>query len=157
MDQYIYYVYSHVDPRTDEIIYVGHGCRGRAWIHGSKKTCLRSQEHLNHLESLTQDGFVATDWVVILAQGMDKKSAAQLERTMIEDLEPTYNKRQGEKIMKVTADMLTEMESLRHSPFKDGGLSYKLIADVVGVSTMTAYRALTGATKNVKHLREVEL
>lgn len=37
----IYYVYNHVDPRDNNIIYIGHGSKGRAWTHGSKLTILR--------------------------------------------------------------------------------------------------------------------
>lgn len=41
-----YYVYYHVDPDTKDIVYVGHGYKSRAWIHGtSSKYGVRSTEH----------------------------------------------------------------------------------------------------------------
>jgi len=141
---YIYYVYKHVDPRTDELIYVGHGCRGRAWIHGSKKTCLRSQDHLNHLESMTTDGFIARDWVEVVSQGLPKSDAAKLEQGLIRDLNPTYNKPQGKHLLKLSPEQYGVCQRLREE-----GFFYHQIADEVGVSTMTVYRALNNQTKNI--------
>lgn len=140
----IYYVYTHTDPRNDEVIYIGHGCRGRAWIHGSKRNCLRSQDHLDHLESMIQDGFVPSDWVDIVCQGMTKKDAAKAEQVMIRDLNPTYNKPQGLHLIKLDKESLSLCKVLR-----ERGMYYHDIAKEVGVSTMTVYRALNGQTKNI--------
>ena len=140
----IYYVYSHVDPRNNETIYVGHGCRGRAWIHGSKKTCLRSQDHLDRLNELTSLGFIATDWVKILEKGMSKSEACRFEQEVIRDTDPTFNVQMGISILKVTRDVFDEIKSLR-----DEGMSYKSIGDKVGLSAMTVFRALNNQTKNV--------
>ena len=141
---YIYYVYKHIDPRTDELIYIGHGCRGRAWVHGSDKTVLRSQEHLAHLESMTQDGFVASDWVKIVATGLDKPSACKQEQELIRELKPTYNKPNGKKALKLTPEQYSLCLQMRQD-----GLFYHQIADEMGVSPMTIYRALNGQTKNI--------
>ena len=92
---FIYYVYKHVDPRTDELLYIGHGCRGRAWVHGSDKSVLRSQEHLAYLESMTQDGFVASEWVFVLNSGLTKSDACAIEQDLIRKMKPLYNKTQG--------------------------------------------------------------
>lgn len=140
----IHYVYKHIDPRTDELIYIGHGCRGRAWTHGSDKTVLRSQKHLAHLEAMTQDGFVASDWVHIVVTGLDKTSACKQEQELIRDLKPTYNKPQGKKALKLTPEQYALCGQMR----KDG-LYYHQIADEMGVSTMTIYRALNNQTKNI--------
>lgn len=141
---YIYYVYKHTDPRTEEVIYIGHGCRGRAWIHGSKRTCLRSQDHLDHLESMTQDGFIPTDWVTILHSGLDKSSACQIEQTLIREICPTYNKASGKHNLKITPEIFALCKELRND-----GMYYSDIANEVGVSAMTVYRALNGQTKNI--------
>ena len=141
---YIYYVYSHTDPRTDELLYVGHGCRGRAWIHGSKKTCLRSQEHLDHLERMTQAGYLPTDWVGIFQSKLTKSDACSLEQELIRGLSPTYNKPQGKHLLKLTPETYKMCQDLRNT-----GLYYHQIADEVGVSTMTVYRALNKQTKNI--------
>lgn len=140
----IYYVYSHVDPRDDEVIYVGHGCRGRAWIHGSKRTCLRDQDHLSHLEDLTLNGFLASDWVEVLVSGISKSKACKVEQEFIRDLRPRYNKQMGLSTLKVTEAMFSTMVELR-----EDGMSYKEIGEIIGVSIMTAYRALNNKTKNI--------
>jgi hypothetical protein len=142
--EFIYYVYKHIDPRNDELIYIGHGCRGRAWIHGSKKTCLRSQAHLNHLDSMTQDGFIPSDWVSIVVQGVSKKDACALEQELIRELNPTYNKPQGRHLLKLSPEQYDICQNLR-----DEGWFYHQIATEVGVSTMTVYRALNNQTKNI--------
>jgi hypothetical protein len=143
-DKFIYYVYAHVDPRDDTLLYIGHGCRGRAWIHGSKKTCLRSQPHLDHLESMTACGFIPSDWVVIYHQGLPKKEACKIEQQLIREHKPLYNVPQGKHLLKMTPEMYELCLSLR----KDG-LFYHEISDEVGVSTMTVYRALNNGTKNI--------
>ncbi len=141
---FIYYIYKHEDPRTGELLYIGHGCRGRAWIHGSRRSVLRSQDHLNHLESMTLDGFVATDWVTVVAQGLDKKSACKLEQNLIRDLKPLYNLPSGKSLLKVTPEQFEACKKLRAD-----GLFYHHIAQEVGLSTMTVYRALNNKTKNI--------
>lgn len=140
----IYYVYEHVDPRSGELLYIGHGCRGRAWVHGSDKTALRSQEHLAHLESMTQDGFVPSDWVSLHNQGMTKSDACAEEQELIRMLKPTYNKPQGKKALKLTPEQYLFCLQMRQD-----GLFYHQIAVEVGVSPMTVYRALNGQTKNI--------
>lgn len=141
----IYYVYKHVDPRTDELLYIGHGARGRAWTHGSKLTVLRSQAHLAHLESMTFDGFIPSDWVQVTQQGISKKDACVIEQALIRELSPLYNLPQGKSQLKLNLEVLNNCRWLR-----DSGSSYSAIASVVGVSPMTIYRALNGQTKNLQ-------
>jgi hypothetical protein len=141
---YIYYVYTHTDPRCGELIYIGHGCRGRAWTHGSDKSVLRSQEHLTRLESMTAEGLHAGDWVCILHSGLTKSDACKIEQELIRDLRPTYNKPQGKQNLKLTPEQYNLCLEMR-----DGGMFYHQIAEEVGVSPMTVYRALNGQTKNI--------
>lgn len=141
---FIYYVYKHTDPRTQELIYLGHGCRSRAWIHGSKLTCLRSQPHLDHLEEMVQDGFNANDWVELLFTGMTKEAANAKEQELIRTLRPRYNVPQGKQSLKLTPEQFSLCKVMREE-----GLFYHKIAEEVGVSTMTVYRALNGQTKNI--------
>lgn len=141
---YIYYVYKHTDPRNGELIYIGHGCRGRAWTHGSDRTVLRSQEHLARLESMTADGFHAGDWVCIVHSGLSKSDACKIEQALIRDLKPTYNKPQGKHLLKLTPEQFMLCQEMRND-----GMFYHDIADEIGVSTMTIYRALNGQTKNI--------
>lgn len=142
---YIYYVYKHVDPRSDELLYIGHGARGRAWTNGSKKTALRSQDHLAHLESMTYEGFIPSDWVQIVQQGISKKDACIIEQALIRELNPTYNLPQGKSLLKMDDEKLKRSRGL-----KDFRTSYAEIALIIGVSPMTVYRALNGQTKNLQ-------
>jgi len=144
MNNYIYYVYQHTDPRTGEVIYIGHGCRGRAWIHGSGGSVLRSKEHLAHLEELTQEGYLPSKWVSILISGLSKSEACQREQENIRLLQPTYNKPQGKHLLKLTPEQFSLCLEMR-----EDGMPYHLIAEEVGVSTMTVYRAINKQTKNI--------
>ena len=141
---FIHYVYQHKDPRSGEVIYVGHGSRGRAWTHGSKHTVLRSQEHLDHLEGMTQCGFVPSDWVSILHSGLTKSDACAIEQDLIRKMKPRYNKPQGKSALKMTPEQYQLAQEMR-----EDGKFYHQIANEVGVSPMTVYRALNGQTKNI--------
>lgn len=143
-----HYVYMHVDPNTDELLYVGHGSRGRAWTHGSKHSVLRSQEHLQRLDALTEQGFIPSDWVVIVERNLSKKTASEIEQRIIRDRNPLFNKPQGVSNLKMTMSKLIEAKSLR-----DEGLTYEQIGKKVGVSTMTVYRGLNNQTKNLEVVR----
>lgn len=105
---------------------------------------LRSQDHLDHLEMLTQDGFVATDWVQLVATGLPKKDACVREQSLIRELNPLYNKPQGKHLLKVTPELYKQCVDMRNQ-----GMFYSQISDAVGVSPMTVYRALNNQTKNI--------
>jgi len=51
-----YYWYKHIDPDTQELVYVGHGSGGRAWQCGSTHSPLRSKEHLKWADDLLERG-----------------------------------------------------------------------------------------------------
>jgi DNA invertase Pin-like site-specific DNA recombinase len=93
---------------------------------------------------MTYDGFVASDWVQVLETGLDKSSACVIEQNLIRELKPTYNKPLGRHLLKLTPEHYILCEELRAS-----GLSYYAIAEEIGLSTMTVYRALNGQTKNI--------
>jgi len=93
---------------------------------------------------MTQDGFVATDWVSIIVGGLKKKAAAKYEQELIREALPIYNMPQGKHLLKVTPEIYTLCKELR-----EDGLYYNQIADEVGLSAMTVYRALNGQTKNI--------
>lgn len=141
---YIYYVYKHIDPRDRSLLYIGHGCRGRAWTHGSDKTVLRSQEHLAHLEDMTYEGYLPKDWVEIHKSGLSKSDACKEEQKLIRIFKSKYNKPQGKHLLKLTPEQYNLCVEMR-----EGGMFYHQIADEVGVSPMTVYRALNGQTKNI--------
>jgi len=144
MNDCIYYVYKHTDPKTGELLYIGHGARGRAWIHGSDKTVLRGQEHLAHLEKMTDLGYLPSDWVEVVVRGLTKGTACEMEQEMIRTLKPKYNKPMGLHKLKITPDQFKQAKMLR-----EYGMYYDDIAKRLGLSTMTIHRALNNKTKNI--------
>ena len=143
-----HYVYIHSDPRTDEVLYVGHGFKGRAWVYGSPKSDSRSNEHLAHLEGMTESYLTPEDWVTVLYKGLTKVDACELERREIVKLKPRYNKPQGLKLLKMVDEKIQKARDLRYE-----GMSYKSVGEALGVSTMTIHRALNGGTKNVGYVQ----
>lgn len=141
----IYYVYKHMDPRNGDLLYVGHGSKGRAWTHGSKHTVLRSQEHLKHLDALLLAGYIPSDWVEVCKRGLTKSEACHIEQEMIRELSPIFNKPMGLNSLRFTEGKQKKAMTLRKQ-----GLSYKDIGQKIGLSTMTVYRGLNNQTKNVE-------
>ena len=141
----IYYVYSHVDPITKDVLYVGHGTRGRAWNIAYEHTLTRSQPHGKHLVRLIYDGFLACDFVNILHRNLFKTDACAIERDLIESLSPKYNKDIGLSNLRLTPDVYDAALSLRSE-----GNSYSQIATQLGLSAMTIWRGLNGQTKHAK-------
>jgi DNA-directed RNA polymerase specialized sigma24 family protein len=103
----------------------------------------RKVEHQEWLERMTEKGYTASDWVVIIAQGLTKTSAAKLEQSYIREERPLFNSPIGKKLLALSEADVKEAECLRVR-----GLSYKRIAEQLGCATMTVWRTLTGVNKN---------
>lgn len=73
------YVYKHMDG--DTVVYVGAGRNDRAW-----STKRFSKEHKEWME--TKLPFLD---VVFVAAGLDEKEAFQIEKDLIQRLQPKYN------------------------------------------------------------------
>lgn len=146
-----YYVYGHMHPETEKFVYIGHGSRGRAWIHGSRRTVLRSQDHLDFLEGLNLAGYLPTDWVVIFNRGLTKKVACEIERSLIKNYNPMFNKPQG-----VYTRVMSKEDVDRAKELRKQGLSYAKIGDELKVSTMTARRAVLDLYKNKEEYLNVK-
>lgn len=140
-----YYVYKHVDPRDGSVVYIGHGWKSRAWVHGSSKAITRSDHHYKWLEEINSLGYLPCDYVQIYKKALSKSEACTIECERIRKESPKFNRPQGLSMLKVNPEIMAEMRNLRSQ-----GFSYKYVASAVGVSTMTAHRALTGKTKNAK-------
>lgn len=85
----LYYVYHHIHPESKEIVYIGVGKFDRAW------TCRggnRSKEHFQFIKEMEMKKFTLADVVKIYKSGMEKKEAFELERQLIDELRPKYNK-----------------------------------------------------------------
>lgn len=132
-----YYVYRHICPETQEVLYVGRGSGGRAWQCGSEKTVLRSKEHHAVLKQWLQKGYTPDMWVDIAYRGCSFEESVQLEMSLIREQSPRFNKPMGEKLLKFTPDVYDAASLLRTQ-----GLSYKSIGESLGISTMVVHRGL---------------
>lgn len=141
-DTKIHYVYTHTDPNTETVVYVGKGSRGRAWH--CAETNSRSPEHALWLNGLIKLGYTPDSWVTIIETGLTEKESLALEATIMQSYAvwPMYNKKPGEGLTILSKEEYTKMKELR-----DQGLSYENIALLIPTSTMTVYRALNGKTK----------
>jgi hypothetical protein len=134
-----YYWYKHVDPDTQEVVYVGHGSGGRAWQCGSSHSPLRSKEHCKWADELLERGVTPDEWVEIGDRGISKEEAKETELQLIHELKPKFNKSIRYPGLKFTAELYDIAVALRK-----GGCSYKTIADEIGLSVMVVHRGLTG-------------
>lgn len=84
-----FYIYKHIDPLVEKTMYVGIGQYDRAW---SVRRNQRKEEHVLWLEALYSEGFTLADIVVIEENNLNKHHALHLERKLIEDLKPEFNR-----------------------------------------------------------------
>lgn len=76
----MYYIYSHIDPITKQIFYIGKGVRGRAY----SLNC-RSNIHKNKLNKLLYTGYTMVDIVHKLLENIQSETDAyNLEKKYIE-------------------------------------------------------------------------
>jgi DNA-binding NarL/FixJ family response regulator len=102
------YVYTHVHPETNEVFYVGLGSNDRAWAITSKS---RHPDHRAYLLDLVEEGYVASDWTIIVERNLDNNSAFELERRLIVEHQPFFNKDKGQNQM--TSDLKEKAVSMR--------------------------------------------
>lgn len=133
-----YYVYHHIDPETNEIVYVGYGQGARAWMSDPP---FRSPLHSEYLGMLEHTGYTADQWVFIYERGLYRDEARSLEYEHIRKYHPTYNRTIRYSGLKFNPNLYDQAEDMRAN-----GLSYQKIADILGVSTMTVYRGLNNKT-----------
>ncbi len=130
-----HYVYQHIHPVSGIVLYIGHGSKGRAWVGQT----LRSEEHASMLDLLTKEGFLPCDWVKILARKLTKEQAKCIERELIQEYKPLFNKAQGKSLLALNKEQFEEAAKLRSA-----GLSFTTIAKYFNVAPMTIHRALSG-------------
>ena len=143
----IHYVYKHVDPTNGDLTYIGHGKFERAWRCSTSGNQInyghRSVDYSEKILGWLLEGFTPNDWVTIIQGGLSKSSANKLEQELIRELNPIYNKRMGQSLLKMSSKELEFCQHLRSQNF-----SYENIAKRVGHSTMCVWRALNGKNKN---------
>jgi len=131
-----YYVYSYRDDEG-EVVYIGHGCKGRAWHCGYSRGDTLERHEWKMIQ--LSNGLLPSDWVHIERRGMTKQEAKDMEKRLVKDFEPVLNKCLNPNYSRsvVSADEIDRWKSLRLE-----GLSYKDIAEVSDYTTMTIWRAL---------------
>ena len=83
-----FYVYTHLDPHSEEIRYVGIGQYDRAWCVRRNQ---RKNSHVKWIESLYEEGYNLNHIVSIVANQLTKKEALQIEMDLIKELKPMFN------------------------------------------------------------------
>ena len=84
-----YYIYHHVDPKTNKVMYVGLGQYDRAWCTRKNQ---RSEKHYEWLVGLYEEGYTLSDTVFIVKNKLSKQEALQEERKQVEEHNPIFNK-----------------------------------------------------------------
>lgn len=134
----MYYLYRHVSPEDETVVYVGVGTKDRAWQYQN-----RQPDHKNWLDQLFEQGFTLDAIVQIDETSLSKEQALEIELGRINDLKPTYNR----NFRRNGVCKLDEMSFERAKCMREDGFTYKSIAEELRVATMTIHRALTGGTK----------
>jgi len=133
----IFYTYSHFDPHTKEIVYIGYGSGGRAWNCGSNFSTDRGQPHYQWFDSWFEQGFTPDQMVEILNKGLTASEALEQETALIRKFRPIFNKTIRKTSLKANPEKYYKALNLREQ-----GLSYNKIGKEIGLSTMTTYNCL---------------
>lgn len=135
----IYYVYEHFHPETFEIVYIGYGSKGRAWTCGHKGLSIRTEKHLNWIETLLEFGYTPDQFVRVLRRGLSKNDAKEYELKLIHAFKPVFNKSIRYPGLKFTPELYKKAIGMREE-----GMSYKAIGERLSLATMTIHRGLSG-------------
>lgn len=128
-----YYVYAHIDPNTQEIIYIGYGSGHRAWTFNA--LVFRQEIHMAYLRELIYKGFLPSEWVVIKERLLSKEDAMLKEKELIQLYKPIFN------IQKGLGSMTDNNKKQQAKQLRSDGLSFSEIAERMNLnSSMTAWR-----------------
>ncbi len=96
MEDRSFYVYTHHDFNTQEIVYIGKGKHGRAWDVTRSRAA--NKEHQDWMIGMCKEGLVPSDWVEIICTGLTEKEAFEIETKMLHKHGVTrFNQQGGEK------------------------------------------------------------
>ena len=127
-----FYVYAYLEENND-IVYIGKGCKGRAWHMGYMKG--DTQERHDWKEEQVNNGRLPCDYVFIMARGLTHEDALILERELIQEHEPKFNKLNNPSYSRTDTDLIERAKQLRET-----GLSYEKIGKEMKKAAMTVYR-----------------
>lgn len=147
------YVYEHFCPKSGEVVYVGVGTGGRAWVSGTSTAQqdegLRGNRHALHnqwMYALFEEGYTPQDFVRIVASRLTKKEAHVIEVELVDEY-----RRLGVALFNRThikACALSRRDRARCRRLREAGKTYEYIARKIGSSAMTVYRFLNKQTKS---------
>jgi len=131
-----YYVYTHEDPESGEVFYVGIGTYDRPYDIAKA----RKKEHKEMLVGLCDKGFLMSDVVNVILTTTDKELAKDQERGSISSLRPRFNKSNNPSYAKSQYEKKYDMSYMKE--LKDEGHSFVQVAEKMNLTTMTVWRAL---------------
>ncbi len=104
----MYYVYTHTDPRSHELVYIGKGC-GNRFKDLNRKGCggrawdvTRNRGgHLEHqiwMQNLMIEGYIPSDWVTVIYRNLSELEAFSKEKLTLHTNGTTrFNRQSGER------------------------------------------------------------
>jgi hypothetical protein len=147
----VYYIYFHVHPKTQEVLYVGYGSYERAW--NFKRFTSRSKEHAEELIALYNEGYTPNDWVVLQETNLLKEEAKYKETQLIDEYRPKYNVAKNKSIYKgsFSKDVRDFVFNLRSCGFSYNQISFlcggqETTVAREGTKTMSFWRMLKDGT-----------
>ena len=125
-----YYVYKHIDPETNDVVYVGKGSGGRAW----DVTRCRSQnkDHQEWMQSLCAKGYTPDEWVEICYKGLTEEEALRIEKDFLSKSLTAFNRQGGEN--QHQSKMTNKEARWAYIQAVVDKVPHKEIANVLGVS-----------------------
>lgn len=139
----MYYVYTHADPDTKEVVYVGVGTKDRAYT--SRATQRGNPEHEQWLQDVETRGYIPHEYVNIICKSSNRDDCLLAEAELIDKLRPAYNRlsiKPATWAMTYTQEEIAMIKDLRSE-----GMSYSKIAEEMGRSTMGVWRVANDKTK----------
>jgi hypothetical protein len=76
-----HYVYYHIDPKSNELVYIGKGSGGRAWQ--CSPTDRHNDLHYDWIKNLIEEGYTPDDFVQIITKNISSEEAHKIESKMI--------------------------------------------------------------------------
>lgn len=140
-----YYVYYHVDPRDNQVKYIGKGHGQRAWMmrnsgHTAARYGHRRTEHWDWFLELETLGYTLEDIVVLHTKHLTESEALALEKKLVN--QHGYDGLFNRDLSRVHKKISPEIEEAIRG-YRSLGLSYKDCALMGGTrSAMTAWRII---------------
>lgn len=137
----VYYVYKHIDPRTQEVVYIGKGRGGRAW--DVTRSRAEYKEHQEWMTSLMEKGHTPDEWVVIVTKGLSEKEAL-LEESNTRHAQGVcrFNRQSGQRNYQAK---MTDAQALEaYDLVKNKKWQHKDVAAKFGVSRSAISMLVTG-------------